>query len=569
MEITRSIMMTERESLDALKRASFRVFIETTRENGQEISWFGTGFFITKKGFALTAYHNLPRRLIDAGHGTVTVYYREVPNPLELNWFRDLSSEEIDIAVLKLPEPASLNIDCLVPAYVSEDLPRETRREKFRALRRKRISRTSGSIREPDWPLCVFGFPVRGSLKRGKIVPSLADHAVRGEVAWEVFGEVHYDDSKQPGKAVDCLYIDGDKCDTLGGISGGAVLDRNTGWVVAVEGGCYAQANRVYASELAPLLSIWRRNGPSELFDALRRLDVNLDGRNDDGPVSDGGRSVPDEDIEKSRESIREILRRLDTMTTEHEGRPQPVLDYLGTMLKCEWPHDRKTFVELLTIFLSTYNEATLPRLVEAHLKMARQVRTAVASLINEIIDLATPLQIPPELWDPIQKYVKENHAVLSNAAAGLITAEAAASRAAGTRWDVRLGKDGKLILPLHQGEHSLEGAIGSPQRRYASFVENLFDSTNVSKVSTDLSGMLEHLNDHFAGFEAVHHRPPYIILKLPEDKNTREAWLRDLAQFKKDVPHVMFIELCSERPARALEARLGAIVKCLNPALA
>jgi hypothetical protein len=200
---------------------------------------------------------------------------------------------------------------------------------------------------------------------------------------------------------------------------------------------------------------------------------------------------------------------------------------------------------------------------------MARQVQTAVASLINEIIDLVTPLQIPPELWDPIQKYVKENQAVLSNAAAGLITAEAVASRVAGTRWDVRLGKDGKLILPLHQGEYSLEGAIGSPQWRYASFVENLFDSTNVSKVSTDLPGMLEHLNDHFAGFEAVHHRPPYFILKLPEDKNTREAWLRDLAQFKKDVPHVMFIELCSERPARALEARLGAIVKCLNPALA
>src|SRR5207249_5008571 len=99
-------------------------------------------------------------------------------------------------------------------------------------------------------------------------------------------------------------------------------------------------------------------------------------------------------------------------------------------------------------------------------------------------------------------------------------------------------GKDGKLNPPLYRGKHSLEGAIGSPGGGYASFVEDLFERNNLSRESMDLAGMLKYLNDRFAGFVDVHHRPPYIILKLPEDGNTREAWMSNLADFKKKVAH-------------------------------
>ena len=101
-----SPMLTEDQALDALKRSSFRIFIEkTTDENGEKVSWFGTGFFITGSGYALTAYHNLPQKIRKQGFGKVRVYYRELEKSLDLVWCPDLSAEEIDIAVLKLRSP--------------------------------------------------------------------------------------------------------------------------------------------------------------------------------------------------------------------------------------------------------------------------------------------------------------------------------------------------------------------------------------------------------------------------------------------------------------------------------
>jgi len=53
-----------------LRRTTFRIRI--LEADG---IWWGTDFFISRDGLALTAYHNLPKPIRDQGRGTVDVYY--------------------------------------------------------------------------------------------------------------------------------------------------------------------------------------------------------------------------------------------------------------------------------------------------------------------------------------------------------------------------------------------------------------------------------------------------------------------------------------------------------------
>jgi len=237
-----------------MKRACFRIIIglEPDERTKEEILWVGTGFFITSDGYALTAYHNLPKTIQDAGCGFVDVNYRQDHDPWRLKWRADLSSKEFDIAVLQLPDRKAL--DYLECAYFPTNRPETVRKDFWRKYKK----------------LYVFGFPV-AEVHPGKF--GQIDHPIRGRVRAEVFQDCHELDHE--GKLVETvrrLAIQGKRHSRLDGISGGPVLDPNTRWAVAVEGTYDGKTGIVGASELADVVKIWERVEWS-LFNKVKQID--------------------------------------------------------------------------------------------------------------------------------------------------------------------------------------------------------------------------------------------------------------------------------------------------------
>jgi hypothetical protein len=229
--------------LDRLRRSSFRIRIEKSVENNEEVWWFGTGFFAGGHGYALTAFHNLPANVKRQGAGTVDIFYRNLTDPLRLEYCPGLSTSEADIAVLKLADVGNTVFDWVDLAYLPLGLGEAERKEAWRRMGR----------------LYVFRFPVRGVWRPDGLHTAQPDHLVEGRVARQVFGEVsEYDSSAKRTLVTKRLHIDGDRILALGGMNGGPVLDARTGLVVAVEGSYDPDSRVVFASELAPLAELWR-----------------------------------------------------------------------------------------------------------------------------------------------------------------------------------------------------------------------------------------------------------------------------------------------------------------------
>jgi hypothetical protein len=154
-------MLTLNQARDLLERCSFRIRIEKDKQGNWE---FGTGFFITPNGYALTAFHNLPKRAVKNGRGRVKVFYRNLSKPLWLVWRPDLSDRDSDIAVLQLPKPGGVAFEWLTPAFLSPDLPHDERLEFWRGMT----------------DLLVFGFPVRNVGRHQRWRGAGCSHAMGG-----------------------------------------------------------------------------------------------------------------------------------------------------------------------------------------------------------------------------------------------------------------------------------------------------------------------------------------------------------------------------------------------------
>jgi hypothetical protein len=544
-------MLTEERTLELLDRSSFRIFIETTYEEGETIHWYGTGFFVTDCGFALTAFHNLPKQVWQAGGGKLRVYYRKLTNPIELKWRPDLSQKDVDIAVLQLEKPDTVNFDHVPMAYVPWKLPAEERKQVWRSL-------------NEDQQLSLFGYPVRAVQEGRQTVTTQAGHPVMGTLAddvWRTQSEI--DPLTEQQESVERMCINAVKCDELPGISGGAVLDRRTGWVIGVEGSFDGRRSHcIYASELARLVEeTWKPVGETRLLDSLRRLDLYL-GDGDEGP----GEPDPDKTDKHLLANLRKSLEALRGMMIAHEGREMAVLDYLRVRLSCRAASKRNLESQLVR-FLSTYGEGTLDGLIEIQVGLRQQGSNESARLIREIIHLVTPLQMPPDFWRPIQDQLQAKHAVLREGAGGLISAEVVAARVAGKGTIFECVR-GTLRMPLAVGHPNLHLAPGEPGDRYATFVRGLFEPQSLSKETATLEQMLEYLKTSYGKYLLQHKRSPYLVVELPVNKNNQQAWLRDLKKFKSAVIHVIIIELCKHGKPWAFEAVSSYHLRCLNPDL-
>lgn len=248
-------MLTVDQALDLLRRCCFRIRIEQTVENGKETWWFGTGFFVSRQGHALTAYHGLPEAVRTGNVTTVDVFYKGREEPLKLEFCPELSHEDADIAVLQLTDSATVGlVEPLPMAYLPLDLEPTQRKNAWR--------RTA--------PLYVFGYPVRCSERTGEMHTSLPDYLIEGTVAAQVSAEVaEFDPTGDRSVLIERVVIEADPRQMLDGISGGPVLDGSIGAVVAVEGSYDANSGTVYASDLARMLQKWRRAGAAGLLDPM------------------------------------------------------------------------------------------------------------------------------------------------------------------------------------------------------------------------------------------------------------------------------------------------------------
>jgi Trypsin-like peptidase domain len=234
-------MITISEAYASARGAIFRMPIEPGSE-GQW--WWGTGFFISSTGYALTAFHNLSANVAAARRGQVQGL-DPAGNPFLLDFIPMAGDKERDVALLRLCEEKRPTFQHLPLAALPDGLSNDER-VRFWAGR----------------PAVISGFPVS---EQGQEEESIAGH-MRGD------GPLGIEDEKDGDRLAaqaEKLRIVPDRSTDLPGISGGPVIDLETGFVVAVEGSCDWSRNLIFASELMPNLPSW----PDEVRPILQRLE--------------------------------------------------------------------------------------------------------------------------------------------------------------------------------------------------------------------------------------------------------------------------------------------------------
>lgn len=225
-------MISVEEAQACLSRASFRIQIE--EPDGRQ-RW-ATGFFICSvdgqaDGTALTAAHNLPRQAWSTGTGSVRVRYTGEWYSLEC--VVEASNRQQDIGVMRLNDPPPGLIDGIPIAYIPCKSLQERRR--FWAGR----------------SVCVVGFPCENL--------GLAERLVDGSIdsAQPIVEIEEVDQDNQTSALLRRLRFLGNRAQELGGISGAAMIDRETGHVIGVQGSYEPSLGIVYGTEIAELACSW------------------------------------------------------------------------------------------------------------------------------------------------------------------------------------------------------------------------------------------------------------------------------------------------------------------------
>lgn len=256
---TRKQAWTFDQALEKLRKSCFRIRIEKEGKGDDGVWFFGSGFFVTDQGHALTAFHNLPKNVRRRNAGSVDVFFGGKGNKLDthsLEFKPELSDPEKDIAVLQLPNARVLGIEPLTPSYIPLDVGEDKRAVSWHR---------SG-------PLYVFGFPVHGVWQGAELKSAQPEYLIQGKVALLVSGPVTECGSDgTPDVVIERLHIDGNQVWQLEGLSGGPVIDAKKGWAIAVEGSYLPGRGVVFATELAHMVKKWECASDKTLIESLRK----------------------------------------------------------------------------------------------------------------------------------------------------------------------------------------------------------------------------------------------------------------------------------------------------------
>jgi len=201
------------------------------------------GFFISRCGYALTSSHNLPHALANTHAGKVEAHLRDGRMAV-LDYVHMPGDEDRDIALLKRDGATRAPLPFLVPGTLRSSASEAARIDFWRGRQ-----------------VLVAGFPFGD---RGQ-----SEDFIHGHIPYDA--PLGIDDEKDCGgirKEAERLRIRADRYMNLQGISGGPVVDCQTGWVVGVQGGCDERRGLALATELRRADPEW----PSYVQRLFRRL---------------------------------------------------------------------------------------------------------------------------------------------------------------------------------------------------------------------------------------------------------------------------------------------------------
>lgn len=212
---------------EVLKGSTFALKLGKRKKGDEGLGdeW-GTGFFCSEEGMALTAYHNLRlssrRKSFDALYKGAWI---------RLKWIPLLSSLRADIAVLQLETPPSdVKIECLTVGFLDPTVP---------LLNRKRF--WAGRV------VSIYGYPIRESRQEGVLI----DTAIHVGQPLITSRELSSGDDTN---LVERLNMQGGSGNDLGGISGAAIFDRQRQVVIGVQGSYDEKIGDIRGTEIAQLV---------------------------------------------------------------------------------------------------------------------------------------------------------------------------------------------------------------------------------------------------------------------------------------------------------------------------
>jgi hypothetical protein len=212
--------------------ALFRIPIEPVSPDDSRHWWWGTGFFISAAGHALTAFHNLPAAVERARSGRVKAVDASRAE-VSLDFVPTRGDKGRDVALLRAC-PEHRPVSHYLPIAALEDGLSDQERARWWAAR----------------AVLVCGFPVNA---HGHHEEAISAH-VRGDAPFGI------EDIAIEGRIVaqvETLRIVPDRSMVLPGISGAPVIDLGTGLVMAVQAAWDTDRGLILASELRTTTPAW------------------------------------------------------------------------------------------------------------------------------------------------------------------------------------------------------------------------------------------------------------------------------------------------------------------------
>ena len=228
---------------DALK-ARLAPLVFRLKWGGLRNQEYGTGFFISAEGLALTAYHNLAKALENGGEsitaewqGKPVELFRRCPSPEDEGWQRRL-----DVAVLEARPPLDIEAPVCGLAYLDASWSRQERTQYWKGR-----------------PAVLMGYHGEND-EDARLIPGSisADEPIVDPV-------VEDKDGNPAGRAVEALNLGIDfqlNCrESIRGVSGAPLVDQDTGEIVGVQFAALPDRERAIARELHQVAKEWVRLG--------------------------------------------------------------------------------------------------------------------------------------------------------------------------------------------------------------------------------------------------------------------------------------------------------------------
>jgi len=222
-----------------LSRIIFRIHIKEGSRH-----YYGTGFFISESGLALTAFHNLPKRM--GPRARIHAEFRGQPIQFSLKFSTRPDKKwqkKVDVAVLQGPAGLVSSKDVIPIAYLDPAVERPGRASFWLGKQ-----------------VALMGFPLRTNFGPKRVLGSIhADEPIQNPPIVDAKGN-------PVGYAFDALAFGDDfqkNCEDIQGVSGGPIYDFKSERIIGVQFSAWPDRQRCFATELCHVKQLLDKAGAS------------------------------------------------------------------------------------------------------------------------------------------------------------------------------------------------------------------------------------------------------------------------------------------------------------------